>query len=230
MRRGIGVLGGLTAALFLVCLLGLWTLLVAVSPSRYVAHWNALDVYPIVGIAPEDGEQAAQAIADTLLSGDVAPMEQLRLTVRGEMQPAFNAREIAHMRDVGAMFRFWPVVAALALFSMCDLFAMIFVLRMPELRAAWRRGALVGAGCVVALIGAVAVWAAIDFSSIFTLFHRVSFTNDLWLLDPATDLLIRLLPLEFFIRTVGSIAAFWLASGMAVLGAFRLFARIKEDA
>ena len=42
------------------------------------------------------------------------------------------------------------------------------------------------------------VWAALDFNSAFNFFHRLLFTNDLWLLNPETDLLIRICPSSMF--------------------------------
>ncbi|MBE5807884.1 MAG: DUF1461 domain-containing protein [Clostridiales bacterium] len=43
-----------------------------------------------------------------------------------------------------------------------------------------------------------AVWACLDFDAAFTFFHRRLFSNDLWLLDPRTDLLIRICPESMF--------------------------------
>ena len=40
-----------------------------------------------------------------------------------------------------------------------------------------------------------------NFSSAFQKFHELLFTNDLWLLDPDTDLLILIVPEEFFMDT-----------------------------
>ena len=37
-----------------------------------------------------------------------------------------------------------------------------------------------------------------NFDSLFTVFHRLLFTNDGWLLDARTDMLIRLMPTSFF--------------------------------
>ena len=69
---------------------------------------------------------------------------------------------------------------------------------------------------VLAAVTAVVVAAVIDFDSLFVLFHKVAFTNDLWLLDPRTDMLIRLMPLEFFISYAVIIGGGWLV-GMAAL-------------
>ena len=38
----------------------------------------------------------------------------------------------------------------------------------------------------------------LDYDRFFTAFHRLAFTNDLWLLNPRTDLLIRLMPEGLF--------------------------------
>jgi len=41
-------------------------------------------------------------------------------------------------------------------------------------------------------------WSLIDFNSLFYLFHIVSFSNELWLLDPSKDYLIRMFTEGFF--------------------------------
>ena len=48
------------------------------------------------------------------------------------------------------------------------------------------------------LLAAIAVWVLLDFSSFWTAFHHLFFTNDLWLLDPATSRMINMMPLQLF--------------------------------
>jgi len=38
----------------------------------------------------------------------------------------------------------------------------------------------------------------VDFTKAFTLFHKIMFNNDKWLLDPVTDPIINIMPEEFF--------------------------------
>ena len=45
----------------------------------------------------------------------------------------------------------------------------------------------------------------IDFTKYFTIFHEIFFSNDLWLLDPRTDLLIQMLPEPFFVNMAKNI-------------------------
>lgn len=60
------------------------------------------------------------------------------------------------------------------------------------------KGYLIGGGVFLAALGAFAAYASQDFTRAFTQFHHVFFNNDLWLLDPKTDLLINMLPEGFF--------------------------------
>lgn len=78
------------------------------------------------------------------------------------------------------------------------------------------RIALIAGISVLALALFLAVPAVVDFSSWWTGFHRISFSNDLWLLDPSTEWLIKMFPLEFFFAIVTS---FW---RRAVLGGLLL--------
>ena len=66
-------------------------------------------------------------------------------------------------------------------------------------REGFLRGVLIGLRIFAAAAGVLLVWALADFDGLFVTFHRVAFPNGGWLLNPETDLLIRLMPLNFFI-------------------------------
>ena len=65
-------------------------------------------------------------------------------------------------------------------------------------------------------LGLFALFAALHFDRAFTLFHRVLFRNDLWQLDPKTDLLIRICPESMFVHMGARIGAYSLAAILAV--------------
>ena len=69
------------------------------------------------------------------------------------------------------------------------------------------------------------MWGAVDFDSLFVLFHRLSFSNSLWLLNPRTDLLIRLMPTDFFIHYAGILAGTWIGALALAETAARLLDR-----
>ena len=52
-----------------------------------------------------------------------------------------------------------------------------------------------------------------DFNKYFVIFHHIFFNNNLWILDPAEDYMIRMLPEDFFydmVMRIGSIFAVFL--------------------
>ena len=82
-------------------------------------------------------------------------------------------------------------------------------------------GVLAGLGAAGILFTGLVLWALADFDGFFTAFHRVAFTNDGWLLDTRTDLLIRLMPVSFFV-SLGARLLLWtgaagIAAGIAAM-------------
>ena len=64
----------------------------------------------------------------------------------------------------------------------------------------WLSGAVFAVA--LALIGIIST----DFSKYFIVFHKIFFNNDLWVLDPRTDMLINIVPEGFFFDTAARIA------------------------
>ena len=130
-------------------------------------------------------------------------------TVDGTEYAAFNQKEQHHMADVQDLFQLCRFVAWLGWGIV------IFGGLSARRKLSWRifRRTLIA---ILAAVTIVILLACIDFDSLFVLFHKVAFQNDLWLLDPRTDLLIRLMPIEFFVSYAAIIGGLWLA-GMAGL-------------
>ena len=115
----------------------------------------------------------------------------------------FNERELTHMADCFDLFVLLrrALAAALAL-------AVVLMLCGAAACNYWNfgRAALRGALAFLAVIAVLGIWGAVDFDSLFTAFHHLLFTNDLWLLDPRTDLLIRICPQSMFMTMAVMIA------------------------
>ena len=106
--------------------------------------------------------------------------------------------EAAHMEDVRGLIRLdlWVCIGSGTLAVLAT--AAGFLRR--DGRRRFLRGmmqGILGTAGIALLLGA---WALLDFDGLFVTFHRVAFRNDGWLLNPKTDLLIRLMPVTFFIR------------------------------
>ena len=126
----------------------------------------------------------------------------------------FQDHEAAHMADCRELIRLagtlrW-VFGALALV----LAGAGVLLRRHRTLA---DGVLAGLGTAGILFTGLVLWALADFDGFFTAFHRVAFTNDGWLLDTRTDLLIRLMPEDFFVA-LGARLLLWTAAAALAAG------------
>ncbi len=146
--------------------------------------------------------------------------------VAGNEREVFDERETLHMIDVKALYQNAMKVRTicLAVGAVCLVLGYFrgrgsFV---PALKAGYRYGI----GMMFAVISALAVWAAIDFNAFWIQFHEILFDNDLYLLDPNTELLIRMVPETFFFDLVMRIVIVF-AAGIAGCGLLLHF--IRED-
>lgn len=126
-----------------------------------------------------------------------ADSAQISVTRSGNQVDLFNTKELIHLQDVRDLIQLDYLVFRITVIFMIMCALIVFFLSSERLRKVikglfW--------GSVVTLTGVIvlALWAMFGFERFFVLFHLVSFSNDLWILDPATDYLIRLFPEGFF--------------------------------
>jgi integral membrane protein (TIGR01906 family) len=129
----------------------------------------------------------------------------------------FQAHEAAHMADCRGLIALdgWVCAGSLAVCAACCA-AGVFCGRARRLFLQGAGWGLAGFFGIAVVLG---IWAAVDFDGLFVTFHRVAFPQGGWLLDPRTDLLIRLMPVSFFIRLgVTGLLRFGLFATVTVLG------------
>ncbi len=135
---------------------------------------------------------------------------QATLFVHGQLREAFSEKELLHMQDVRNLF-----FLCRSVFWFCLLIAVVClalaVFRFRPMLALLCRNYIRISLFIAALGIALAVWAALDFHTLFTLFHHAFFTNDLWILNPRQDLLLQLMPTSFFMAYAARIGLFSLA-------------------
>ena len=170
----------------------------------------------VSGITPEDLRQVALDLRAYFNSGD-EPLS-VRTRIFGSERELFNEKEVLHMYDVKRLL--WGVYAAFAVSAVCliALTAAGFARQRRAHVPALARRALWGGGLTVALLVVFGLVATVGFDALFLLFHRVSFANDFWQLDPRTDYLVLLFPQGFWFD-----ATMWAAlralAGSALLAA-----------
>lgn len=145
--------------------------------------------------------------------------EDLHVTVDMEGGPRefFNQREIAHMEDVQVLF-----LKAMSLRRICLVLGVALIVLMALTKARIGRvlpsSLCVGTGLFFGIISALALIISTDFTKYFVMFHHIFFNNDLWILNPDTDMLINIVPEGFFMDTAARIAFLFGLCSMLLFG------------
>jgi len=135
----------------------------------------------------------------------------------GQKKDAFSEKENLHMQDVRGIVSFLKSVrwigGGLALVSIAGCYLLGKDKRSLLMKQVFQGFSDASLLLVTAAVG-IGLWGIINFDGLFWTFHKVGFANDLWLLNPASDLLVALMPVEFFIWYAGEM----LKAMMPVLG------------
>ena len=138
-------------------------------------------------------------------------------TMGGVEREFFNEREIAHMEDVRGLFLRAISLRRIALgFILATMF--LLVIWKAPLRKILPRCICIGSGIFLAVVGVLAAIISTDFTKYFVIFHHIFFDNDLWILNPATDMLINIVPEGFFMDTAARIGALYAILVALILG------------
>lgn len=139
------------------------------------------------------------AVTEHMMAYLIGKEEKLSIVtdVDGEHQDFFNEQDRLHMADVRNLF-----LGGLKLRNYAVILAIILMIVLRAKKADFRRlvpqGYLQALFVYLILAAILGVAMSIDFTSCFTLFHKLFFTNNLWIFDPETDYMIRMLPEGFF--------------------------------
>lgn len=138
-------------------------------------------------------------------------------TMGGVEREFFNTREIAHMEDVRGLFLGGIAMRRGCIMIMALCLILLFLLK-TKFKNTFPRAVLWGSGLFLPGSAATAFIISTDFNRYFILFHKMFFHNDLWMLDPSTDMLINIVPEGFFSDTVFLIGSIFFISILFVIG------------
>ena len=162
----------------------------------YKYGFDKYDVSQTTGLAESELEKAASGLISYFNSDE----EYITLTVIKGDKPfeLFSQREVAHLKDVKGLIwlDYWVLLGTL-----------IYVLAYAGVSLLWRRrrywrrlvwGVIGGSGLTLIVMLALGLGTLFNFEQLFLQFHLISFTNELWKLDPTRDYLIMLFPQGFW--------------------------------
>ena len=150
-------------------------------------------------------EEYAAAISG-YLDGKADDMQVSDPENPGQKKNAFSEKENLHMQDVrGIVFLLKAVRwigGGLALAIIAGLYLFAKGKRSALMQQVFR-GFSDASLALLTFFVAIGAWGVINFEGLFWAFHKISFANELWLLNPAVDLLVALMPEGFFIWYAG---------------------------
>lgn len=130
---------------------------------------------------------------------------------KGELDTNFfNAKELRHMEDVKGLFTF--VRGLNFIFLVTFIILLYFTFKKKPLIDLSK--VFFWTGVVISALVLILFSLSPFFDDIFFAFHKISFSNTDWLLNPETDNLIVMFPQVFFIAITTKIVISWLLNGM----------------
>ena len=188
----------------------------------FLKTYQAMDIEAQIGISAEDSTDAIMAMID-YMEGRRQDI-QLEVTEYGKAVTMFNQQEIDHMVDVRNLYQRFCLVEYIGLVILAGLWwAMLWARRRkPALAGLFRGGlwrALAVFGCILVILG---IYSLVDFYDLWTRFHYMFFTNDLWLMDYNTCRMIRICPLDLFSGIIARFTALGLC-GLALVSGITAF-------
>ena len=207
-------------ALFIICvpvfLITTNVRLVLNSGMLYDYGFNKYKIEKYTGIEYEQLQIAGQQIRDYFNNDE--DKIKISISVHGSMvSNLFNEKEILHMYDVKQLVKMVYSVQLYAAISIIIACLLLFVDSSRKWKQTMPRYFMKGGWLTFSVVLFVALLAVVGFDRLFLYFHLVSFSNDLWILDPRHDYLIAMFPQGFFFDSTVAIAILTLLEG-AFLG------------
>ena len=181
--------------------------------EREHTKYNVLDSLP--SMTMEDLLEVTDEMMD-YLKGEREDLHVVTV-MDGQEREFFNEREIAHMEDVQVLFLRAMSLRRACIFICVLCLGFLFLTKAP-VRRVLPPSICAGTGLFFGITAILALIISGDFTKYFVIFHHIFFDNDLWILDPATDMLINIVPEGFFMDTAARIAPLFGASSAVLFG------------
>ena len=181
--------------------------------EREYTKYNVLDSLP--SMTMEDLLEVTDEMMD-YLKGEREDLHVVTV-MDGQEREFFNEREIAHMEAVHVLFLRAMSLRRACIFICVLCLGFLFLTKAP-VRRVLPPSICAGTGLFFGITAILALIISGDFTKYFVIFHHIFFDNDLWILDPATDMLINIVPEGFFMDTAARIALLFGASSAVLFG------------
>lgn len=190
--------------------------LVTFDQNFYSQQYARLNTAEKIGMSVEDLSRVTLQLTD-YIRGRWDSLEQITAEIDGENRQVFNEREIAHMLDVKDLFQFAAKVRNIALTSIVILLIILYFSSNRKLFRYLAASYLTAAGLLLLLLIIAVPIIQSNFTYYWDQFHYLFFDNDLWILNPETDIMIQMVPEPFFNQAVLRVI-FYFGTGALLFG------------
>ena len=129
----------------------------------------------------------------------------------------FNQKEIDHMIDVKNLIQATLLFERIGLVLLLVFFIFFLFREGSKIFYENFKRIILGSFLIWSILLFLIIFGMIvDFNYTFTLFHKIMFTNDLWILDPNTDFLIMIFPQRFFLEISAAIIILFLLINLII--------------
>jgi integral membrane protein (TIGR01906 family) len=196
----LAVVRALATALFILAiplaLIGTNVRFLANEGRVYTYAYDQYNAPARTGIARDELVRAGGELRDYFNSDEKLVSIQV---MQGNREISlFNEKETQHLRDVKSVFLFVDHVQEIALVYIMAYVVGVFVWARERPLRRLAIHALSGGLLTMGIIVSLGLVALSGFDQAFEQFHHIAFSNNLWLLDPATDHLIQMFPEGFW--------------------------------
>jgi integral membrane protein (TIGR01906 family) len=152
----------------------------------------------------------------------------IETTINNQNRFLFNQREIHHMKDVKNLIN---LIDSIGLIIGCIfiIFSLMLVFYDHNWKETLLRSILLSGLLSFFLVILISITFLVFFDYFFILFHKISFSNDLWILNPKTDYLIMMFPESFFRDATYAIGLLSIIEFLFIYFILRYFFRFKLE-
>ncbi len=193
--------------------------LVSFDINFYKKEYQKLSIAQTIKISDDDLIRVTNHLLDYIKGNN----DDLTITavIDNQERTVFNNREVLHMIDVKILYTFFINLRNVLLVLMIIIYLYLSVNKYSKLLLA-DIFIKVSKMYLILILG-LSFYALIDFESFWLNFHYLFFDNELFFLNPNTDILIMMVPLRFFIDLVVKIIVFYaLCVAVLLISAFKL--------
>ena len=197
--------------------------IITFSDWVYEYNWTRNQISQNTGIKIDQLNQVSDQIKD-YFRDDQEKLEVLLQQPGKEVFNLFNQKEIDHMVDVKNLIRTTILFERVGL-TLLIIFFVFYLFREGYISfyENLKRIILVSFLIWSILLFLIVFGMIVDFNYTFTLFHKIMFTNDLWILDPNSDFLIMIYPQRFFLEISAAIIILFILINIIIFLSFYSF-------